>query len=76
MKKYINPKNKPISKGRGLTEARMALGNLKQGRGAGHFSPMQLLVEVGAGYSWANEACALLDELNIIYWKEYKEDLL
>lgn len=131
----------------------MALGNLKQGRGTGHFSPMQLLVEVGAGYSWAkdvwceyfrctrgihslywskylkaffgigevsddqiangaadsnlqrfldfpcdyfrrlsvdhkaalrkyaafnqwNEACTLLDELNIIYWKEYKEDLL
>lgn len=31
----------------------MALGNLKQGRGSGHFSPMQLLSEAADGGDWA-----------------------
>lgn len=31
----------------------MALGNLKQDRGSGHFSPMQLLAEAADGADWA-----------------------
>lgn len=131
----------------------MALGNLKQGRGNGHYSPMQVLHEASKGYVWAKDvwcdyfrctrrihslywskylkaffgigevsddqiangssdfnlkrfldfpcdyfrrlsvdhkallrkyaafdewdnACRLLDDLNIIYWKEYKEELI
>ena len=87
----------------------MALGNLKQGRGAGFGigevsddqiangaadSNLQRFLDFPCDYfrrlsvdhkaalrkyaafnQW-NEACALLDDLNIIYWKEYKEDLL
>ena len=33
----------------------MALGNLKQGRGSGHYSPMQLLAEAADGSDWATD---------------------
>ena len=50
----------------------MALGNLKQGRTSGHYSPMQLLDEARTGSEWAiNRFCELYSSvkgLHSLYW--------
>ncbi|MBE6365972.1 MAG: hypothetical protein E7053_09570 [Lentisphaerae bacterium] len=53
----------------------MALGNLKQGRGINHYSPMQLLAEVGAGYVWAKDVwCEYFKAtkgIHSLYWSKH-----
>lgn len=53
----------------------MALGNLKQGRGVGHFSPMQILSEVADGYSWAKDVfCEYFKctrGIHSLYWSKH-----
>jgi hypothetical protein len=50
----------------------MALGNVKEGRGAGHFSPMQLIHEMASGDAWAAERFIELflasQGLHSLYW--------
>ena len=50
----------------------MAMGNLKQGRATGHYSPMQILFEAASGADWAeNIFCELFQSLkgmNALRW--------
>ena len=53
----------------------MAMGNLKQGRGSGHFSPMQVLSEACRGESWAESVFAeyysSTRSIHSLYWSKY-----
>lgn len=53
----------------------MALGNLKQGRGTGHYSPLQVLAEVCQGESWAKDVwCEYFQAtrgIHSLYWSKH-----
>ena len=53
----------------------MALGNLKEGRGTGHYSPMQVLAEVCNGERWAEkvwcEYFLATRGIHSLYWSKH-----
>ena len=54
--------------------AEMAMGNLKEGRGTGHFSPMQVLHEASQGEFWARDVFAdyfsATRRIHSLYWSK------